>query len=422
MPVMKVLAALGIGRLGQGTIANGGGLVGRALLQAVYLVVISRWLGPAGYGLYAGCVAAAILLSPLSGWGANYVLARRAVLAPESTPASWSAAVALVLLTGTILSIALVAFAGAFMDVRVGLAAILLLSISELILLPLVHVAISILTARDRPLPAGTLMCAVPAARLALVASGAVTITEPSLDMVVLLHSLGTAAGVVLALLLVKGIAGRPRRSRAADVVSLAREGTTFTASALISSALLEGDKLLVLHRLGPMALGEYSVAFRAASVLVLPLTALANVSLPRLYLLSEAAEAWRRTATMVCLAGTAAGLLMSLAALGLSSWLVVLFGEEFAGAEVLLVWLAPWPALFGLRSALSACITSRGRQDLRTWFEAATLCLLVASNLLLLPVIGTLGAIASLLAAELALCAAMAIALARMAPQAGKA
>src|SRR3546814_17242400 len=58
-----------IGRLGQNTLLGTGGLAIRALIQAGYLLVLSRWLGASGYGLFAGSVAVAILGAPLAGWG-----------------------------------------------------------------------------------------------------------------------------------------------------------------------------------------------------------------------------------------------------------------------------------------------------------------------------------------------------------------
>src|SRR3546814_6714540 len=65
-----------IGRLGQNTLLGTGGLAIRALIQAGYLLVLSRWLGASGYGLFAGSVAVAILGAPLAGWGGALLLTR----------------------------------------------------------------------------------------------------------------------------------------------------------------------------------------------------------------------------------------------------------------------------------------------------------------------------------------------------------
>lgn len=46
-----------LGRLGKSTILSSAGLGIRALIQAAYLLLISRWLGAEGYGLFAGIVA-----------------------------------------------------------------------------------------------------------------------------------------------------------------------------------------------------------------------------------------------------------------------------------------------------------------------------------------------------------------------------
>ena len=58
-----------IGRLGRNSIYGTIGLAARSVIQAGYLLLMSRWLGASGYGVFAGSIALAILAAPLAGWG-----------------------------------------------------------------------------------------------------------------------------------------------------------------------------------------------------------------------------------------------------------------------------------------------------------------------------------------------------------------
>src|SRR5579859_3680750 len=88
-----LMSWLGIGRLGRNALLSTMGLGTRAVIQAAYLIVLSHWMGPKGYGLFAGSVAAAILMAPISGWGIAVVLSQHVSRDRTKSQSLWAAAI-----------------------------------------------------------------------------------------------------------------------------------------------------------------------------------------------------------------------------------------------------------------------------------------------------------------------------------------
>lgn len=78
---MKLLSVLsrvrGLGSVGQSTVWISFALAIRALIQAFYLIILSRLIGAEQYGLFAGYISVVMLLYPLAGWGISYLIIER---------------------------------------------------------------------------------------------------------------------------------------------------------------------------------------------------------------------------------------------------------------------------------------------------------------------------------------------------------
>ena len=63
----------------------------RALIQAAYLLLISRWLGAEGYGLFAGIVAF-LVSPPLANWGSSLLLTQYIAQDKRHSRGMWATA------------------------------------------------------------------------------------------------------------------------------------------------------------------------------------------------------------------------------------------------------------------------------------------------------------------------------------------
>ncbi|HET6552825.1 MAG TPA: oligosaccharide flippase family protein, partial [Dyella sp.] len=278
------MARMGVGRLGRNAILSTIGLGVRAVIQAGYLLVLSHWMGAKGYGLFAGSVSAAILISPLSGWGVTFVLTRRVAVDPSQSPRIWATAVLQLLATGLVLIVLLMLGTYLFLKGGIGVWPMLLLGGAELIALPLAQAATGLCIALDRGVPAALSMCLVPLFRLLLVLAGLLLGMSGTPGHVSWLHFAGSLAGALLAYGLATIVGGAPQwgnRPRLGEVVG---DGSRYAVGTLVSNSYLEVDKVLLLQVLGAAATGAYTAAFRVMSVFALPVAALIGATLPRLF------------------------------------------------------------------------------------------------------------------------------------------
>jgi O-antigen/teichoic acid export membrane protein len=388
-----------IGALGRGTIVLAGGLGMRAIVQALYLVLLSRALGPADYGLFAASVVLATLFAPLSGWGIGYVLTERVAKGQNALPL-WRSALAQTIATGFALALGVAAGAEIFLSARLALWPMLLIAIAELVLLPVAQVAAMLLTARSLTTQAALSMCIAPIGRL--IATGAVVLAGASDPAVVAVsHCAGTFAGTTLVMLIVYYAIG-PSSSREREYASgTLAHGTKYALSAAASTAYADIDKVIMLQMLGAATTGLYTAPFRILSVATLPVMALMNAALPRLFGVEEAA-ARMRTLTAVTAASIGYGLVAAAIAMLLAPLTPWLLGQAYVDSIPYLRGLALWLPLYAIHQSGSAALTTSGRQAMRTGIDWIGVGAIIALNAMLLPRLGAAGAVVALLLTEI--------------------
>lgn len=392
---------MGVGQLGRSAVLSTLGLGARAIIQACYLLVLSHWMGAQGYGLFAGSVAAAILIAPLSGWGITFVLTRRVARNPSESRAVWATSVLQIFVSGAVLVGLMLLGAKFLLTDRVSAASMLLLGVAELIALPLAQAATSLCLALGRSMAAATSMCLVPVFRLLAVLSGLLTGMEGTPTHVVCLHFIGSIVGALIAYFWIAKLEGAPCWSRRSPLRSTLRAGSSYASGALTSTGYLEVDKILLLQVLGATAAGTYTAAFRVMSVFALPVAALIGAALPRLFV-EHGTSAGARTLKLVTLLGLGYAVLATTVAVVVSPWMPMVFGDSFQASSRYLVLLAPWTVLYALHQAGATGLTAFNRQMSRVSVESIGFALVVALNLALYPCVGAAGAAWSLLSAEL--------------------
>jgi len=391
---------LRVGRLGQNTLLSTGGLVIRALIQAAYLILLSRWMQPHGYGLFAGSVAAATLISPLSGWGISYVYTQWVARDPSSSRSLWATALLQIALSGVMLVFVLMLASVTVLGTRMDLRSMLIVGLAELIALPVALTASRACMALDRGASSALIMILVPGFRLlvALVFLALGAAGKPA--NIATFHFAGSVLGMLVAIYLMTRFDGAPAWRTRMPIREATREGSGYAVGSLVGVSYPEVDKVLLLQIVGAVATGNYTVAFRAISVLVLPISALAGAALPRLFA-AHGGVTWPKLFKSMTGAAVGYGFVAVIAAVLLAPLIPHIFGASYAVSSKYLLLLSPWPVFFALHQSFAAALTASGKQVARVVVEATGLVLILALNLLLLRSMGVNGAVLALLITE---------------------
>lgn len=395
-----LISRLGIGRLGRSALLSTVGLGTRAVIQAAYLIVLSRWMGAQGYGLFAGSVAAAILMAPISGWGIAIVLARYVSRDDATSQSLWAAAILQVLVSGLLLIVVLLSVSSVVLADRVSMGSMLVLGFAELIALPLVQVATNVFLALDKAAPAALSMCLVPASRLIAVVVPMLIGMAGKPDRVAMLHFLGSLFGVLVALQMVRRIDGPPAWGQRPSLRRTLTEGTHYAMGALVGTSYQEIDKVFLLQILGATVAGTYTAAFRVMAVFVLPLSALMGAALPRMFAEHGKPDGIRMF-KVVTLSAMGYGIVASLAAALISPLMPYIFGHGFEVSSKYLVMLSPWAIMFALHQSAATGLTAWEGQPARVLVEGLGIALVIVLDLWLMRDMGAGAAALALLIAE---------------------
>ncbi len=397
------------GRLGRNTILGTTGLGGRAIVQAAYLLIVSRWLGAEGYGLFAGSVALVTLATPLANWGSALLLTEYVAQDRSRSRGMWATALVQTGVAGGVLTVGVLALSTLLLREQLPLGPLLLLAVSELLLLPASHAASSQCSALERGGAAALSVCLVPLGRtLAMLGVVASNLTATP-ELAALAHFSGTVLGFVAAIALVAWVDGLPSWHERLPLHTAIREGSTYAISSAAGTSYQEVDKTLMLQLLGAAVVGSYTVAFRITSMFVLPVAALISATLPRL-IVGHGSREQHRTYRAMLLAAVGYGMLAGAAILVAAPFIPQVFGTDYSEATTYLQLLSPWPVLFALRQCMGARLTAAGQQHARSIIDVVGFLLVVLLNLIFLPVVGANSSALSLLATEIIMTIALSL------------
>jgi O-antigen/teichoic acid export membrane protein len=155
----------------------------------------------------------------------------------------------------------------------------------------------------------------------------------------------------------------------------------------------------------GAAMTGYYSVASRVISAASVPLVTYVLAIAPRLFRAGETgvAAGWR-SAWRLLLPILAYGALAGVGMFFLAALLPLLLGKDFSASVPIVRALATLPLLTGISNLLLAVLTCSGAQRVRILLETCSLGVNIALNVVLIPVLGALGAVASILASQMTL------------------
>jgi O-antigen/teichoic acid export membrane protein len=139
--------------------------------------------------------------------------------------------------------------------------------------------------------------------------------------------------------------------------------GWPLLLNAVLLYGVFQGDRLIVANRLGPTELGLFSLAFMLTLVPTKVLSQTqTSLFLPKLAALQDAPEAFARLGLVAVETGLVIGLAVATGfALFGPDTVLILFGEKYAGALTVLIWLAVMQAVRVAKLGISTVAVARG-------------------------------------------------------------
>lgn len=396
------------GQLWQNTLLGTAGLGARAVIQTAYLLIVSRWLGAEGYGLFAGSVALVILGAPLANWGSGLLLTRYIAQDRGSSRAMWATALVQTGTIGSLLITIVLVISALLLQQGLSLTPMLFLALSELLLLPAAHAATSQCYALERGITSAVVMCLVPFGRaLAMLGFIAIGIAGTP-DHAATAHFIGSLLGLVAVIAVIAAVDGLPTWRSRLPLRDALRQGSAYAVSNMAGNSYQEVDKIMILQMLGAAVVGPYTIAFRVSSIFLMPVTALIGACLPRLMAHAKSSDERMQTYRAMLLSSAGYGVMAGVGIVIVAPWASRLFGSDYALASHYLALLALWPSLFALRHCLATYLTANHRQTVRSCVEIMGLGSVVLLNFLLLPRMGVEAAVFTLLVTEVLMAVVM--------------
>lgn len=372
-----------------------------ALLVALFAVVAGS-LGPAEFGMFSAVLAVYGLASSLCSTGIGIALVQRVALGRDGAGQAAGAALQAAVVSGLVLLLPATALLKLVLLPGSDWTLLLAVGVAELVFLPVVEVCGRAFQASGTPFLLPGLSALMVGLRLAFLGAWWL-LTENAEPLTArewgLLYAGAGAMASALALALVARRLRLARGDGLGDIIGAgAPIGLTFAAA----RANADADKALLARLADVGAAGWYTAAYRVVDLVVLPVQALLEATLPRFFAAGAAArEDVQRQFRRVLRAVAAIGLAGGAGLYALASAVPAILGEAYGGSVPMLQALCAMPALVGIRWLLRQVLLGRGHTRLYPAFEVAGAVTNVGLNVILIPGMGWMGAVISSYSSE---------------------
>ena len=358
------------------------------------MTLVARKLGPDDFAIYSYILAAFSIVAPLVRFGTNVTVLREVVRQPDKV---WPIVAIALMITVPLALVTSLAVGGVVLlsDPFDDFDTALILAGSLLLLAVPGDIAIAVLRAQERVRALAlariviAILVAIGTAWFALTDGGLLAFTTLRGSEALVLALAG------FAVLLWKKGAARSAPWRSVESLPLLRDGLPLMLTSLFVFGMMRVDQIMLGQAIYQRELGLYSVAVRVAEVAAFLPVVLFSTLYPAIVRAftnapSEFDEYSQRILDVFSLAGWVASLALAVVAVFL---LVPIFGEPYADAVQLTLWLLCATPFIFVQTAISSLLSARGWVWMSAGIAGAGMALNVVLNLWLIPRYGATGA-----------------------------
>ncbi|WP_165971236.1 lipopolysaccharide biosynthesis protein [Luteimonas terrae] len=364
--------SLAVGSLARATIRTSGILALRLLLVASTLILLTRLLDPADFGVFAGITALSVMAGSMATMGTHLVVMRNVAADTSSGARTMEYAAGATLVGAALMSIIYAsAVAWVVPSGALPLFAIAALAIADVVLHPFLQLTSGRLLGTGSVARSQVLLILPLAFRLLAVIALLGFAPQAPLGLYCLFY-----AGASLAALAVCWMSGGTTlpslRSWRLPSIPEWKDALGYACLNLTATAPGELDKALSARLLAADAAGIYSTASRITGAIVSPITALMLSALPRLFSMQVTRD--RHLVPAVFAASLFYGITAAGALYLATPHLAGLFGPDYASLEFTLPLLAIAVPGMTLRLSGASTLMATGRPIARACIEGVGL------------------------------------------------
>ena len=368
------------------------GNVTKLAIQALYFVLIARYLGPGQYGSFVAVAAAVAIASPFVGNGYDSLMIKHVARDRSSYATCLGNLLAVTLASGLLLAMVVMPACILLLPRSIPPIATILIAAADLMVSPLTMACGAAFWSLEKLRLRATFDVLVSLARLV----GLITLLvagKPTLTAWATVYMIATVTACFITCTCLLLLTGMPRF----DLGNIHRElweGFHFSVGMSAQSLYNDIDKTM-LARLGTLdATGIYGAAYRLIDVAFVPVRSLLYAAYPSFFragkqgirnTIGHGFALLRRTVPY--------SLFASVAIFACAPLLPLILGHQYAEVTSALRWLAVLPLLKTLHYFVGDAITGAGHQGLRTLAQIAIAIFNIALNFWLLPHYGWRGA-----------------------------
>ena len=365
----------------------------RLLLQVGTFVLITRVLGSAGFGAFAGVLALVNLVVPFVGLGAGNVLVKNTARDGAAFAASWRAVVRVTGLTGAGLFLATVAAAPLLLPPKVPIVLVVLVAGSDVLVAGFYDASWKAYQAFNRLRRVAQLHMLLSLLKLGAAVVLGTLIAAPSPVVWGLLYAGCTVAVTVLALVVThREVVAPAARGEAPPFDPV--EGFYFSTSLAAQNIYNDLDKTMLARMSTLEATGIYAAAYRLVEMAYLPVRSMFYAAYANFFQHgAQGVRASLRFGRSLMPFGLGYAAVASLAIFVGAPLIPLLSGAGYHEAAEAARWLALIPLLRATHHFAADILSGAGHQGSRTLLQLVVAGANVLFNLWLIPAYGWKGA-----------------------------
>jgi len=364
------------------------------ILLGFYFVVLARALGPREYGAFAAILALSRIFGSFASWGYGHILIKNVSRDRGRFPAYWGLCLLIVLIGGLSFTLLVLAIAKAFLHLSIPIAAILLISFSDLVFAGVSTLSQQAYVAFDNMSRYGQLQYGASAFRLAGALLMMIAVREPNVLSWSMLYFFTGMVPSIVGVALVNRELGRYRLGMKIIKAEI-REGFYFSVSQSSQTIYNDIDKTLLASLASLEVAGLYTAAYRFIDFSFTPISGLLVASYANFF--RQGADGIRGSlnwARKIIPWASAYGLLAALFLYFLSGLIPLFLGPAYDATAQILRWLAPLIVFKSVELLIANILTGAGYQAVRTALQLSLALLNFLLSVWLISLYGWLGAV----------------------------